>query len=61
MMPWEKTPSKNKKKHIGPFVAASFQAVAYGVLGNVDEILKISGPDAWLKVKVQSLYDEDVF
>ncbi len=51
----------NGVKHLGPVMAASFQAIATGVYENIDAILDLNGKNDWLKSKVTQLYSEDIF
>lgn len=51
----------NGTKHLGPVMAASFQAIATGVYENVNTILEIDNKSDWLKSKVIQLYSEDIF
>lgn len=51
----------NGVKHLGPVMAASFQAIAVGVYENIDAILELTNKTDWLKSKVTQLYSEDIF
>ncbi len=51
----------NGVKHLGPVMAASFQAIATGVYENIDAILGLNDKNDWLKNKVTQLYSEDIF
>ena len=44
----------NGVKHLGPVMAASFQAIATGVYENIDAILDLNGKNDWLKSKVHN-------
>ncbi len=51
----------NGTKHVGPVMAASFQAISYGVYHNIDDIMSLKEKNEWLKNKVYSFYVEEVF
>lgn len=51
----------NGTKHLGPVMAASFQAIATGVYENINAILEVNDKSDWLKSKVMQLYAEDIF
>lgn len=51
----------NGSKHIGPVMAASYQAIAVGVYSNIQSILQMDKPGDWLKIKVQDFYASEVF
>ena len=51
----------NGIKHVGPVMAAAFQAIATGVYKNIDAILALENTNDWLVSKIQSVYSEDVF
>ena len=49
------------EKYTGPFLASSFQVIAYGVMSNIDSILMLEDKNEWMKAKVKELYLEDVY
>lgn len=51
----------NGTKHLGTFLAAAFQTIAFGVMSNIDHILAKGDYSEWLNEKVKKLYSEEVF
>jgi len=51
----------NGTKYSGQVMAASFQAIAYGVFVNIKDILKLEEKNVWLEEKIKSLYSADFF
>ena len=49
------------EKYTGPFLASSFQVIAYGVMSNIDSILMLEDKNEWMKAKVKELYLEEVY
>ncbi|GHU67925.1 hypothetical protein AGMMS49983_19840 [Clostridia bacterium] len=51
----------NGKKHLGPAMAASFQAIAFGIYSNLNAIQAINLPEPWIINRIQAMYMEDTF
>ena len=51
----------NGEKHLGPVMAASFQAVAFGVFANIVDISNLPDNKTWLKNRILQLYSESEF
>lgn len=48
-------------RHSGPFLTTAYQAIAYGVFCNINEIEMINDKEIWLSKKIEKFYSEDVF
>ena len=51
----------NGEKHVGPVLAAAFQAIAYGIYVNINEILKLDNRNDLIIEKVRKIYQEEVY
>lgn len=48
-------------KYTGPFLASAFQTIAFGVMSNIEAILKTEDKNKWLQEKVKAVYLEDIY
>lgn len=47
-------------KHTGAFLTSAFQAIAFGVFSNIDNIMTNNDAE-WLSNKIRSLYEEEIY